>query len=437
MRALKIILAVVLSVTALCLALFAGFILLDPVVGTEQPPVTLDTDHIFVPQEPEATAQEEEPAPELPEEELPPVEEEEVPAEPVEDEAVTFAKAYAENMTLEEKIWQLFFVTPESLTGVNQATLAGETTKKSLEARPVGGIVYFAKNLEDKEQVQKLLSGTQSFSKTPLFLGVDEEGGLVSRVGGNEAIGTTLHPAAAEIGKTADMKTAYDTGAAMAAELRELGFNMNFAPVADIITEPENTEIGSRAYSSDPETAAAMVSATVRGLQQNGMVSCLKHFPGHGSTKADSHEGTSVSVRTVDELQENEWVPFRAGIEQGAAFVMLSHLTNENLSENPASLSVEVGAYLRQELKFEGIVITDSLQMGAIVDHYQSGEAAVMALWAGADMLLMPNDLQKAYDAVHTAVEAGALTEERITESVERIIATKYRFGMIREETAQ
>ena len=432
MRTLKIILAAVLSAAALCLALFAGFILLDPVVGTEQPPVMLDTDHIFVPQEPEAAEPvEEEPAPEPPVEELPPEEEKEVPAEPVEDEATAFARAYAETMTLEEKIWQLFYVTPEGLTGVNQATLAGETTKKALQEKPVGGIVYFAKNLEDREQAQKLLSGTQSFSKTPLFLGVDEEGGLVSRLGGNEKLGTTLHPAAAEIGAAADMAVAYDTGAVMASELKELGFNMNFAPVADIITEPENTEIGTRAYSDDPQTAAAMVSATVRGLQQNGVVACLKHFPGHGSTKADSHEGTSVSTRTLEELLANEWVTFRAGIEQGAAFVMLSHLTNENLSANPASLSVEVGAYLRQELKFEGIVITDSLQMGAIVDHYQSGEAAVMALWAGADMLLMPNDLQKAYDAVHTAVEAGALTQERITESVVRILAAKYRFGIL------
>ena len=437
MRVIQSILAVILSLAALCLLAFGGFILLDPVIGAEQPAVTLDTNHIFIPQEPEAVppAVEPQPEPVLPPVEEPPAEQPPEEQPPQEDLAVTLARAYAAGMTLDDKIWQLFFTTPEGLTGVSPVTLAGETTKKSIEARPVGGIVYFAANLQDRSQVQKLLSGAQSFAKTPMFLGVDEEGGLVSRVGDNEALGTTKHPSAADVAKTANMKNAYDVGETMAKELSELGFNLNFAPVADVVTNPDNKEIGSRAYSDDPVMVSAMVAAMVQGLQQNGMVSCLKHFPGHGSTAADSHLGTSVSDRTPEQLRETEWLPFKAGLEQNAAFVMLSHLTNPHLSALPASMSLEVVAYLRNELKFDGVIITDSHQMGAITDHYLPGEAAVLSLWAGVDMILMPTDLQAAFDGVKQAVTDGTLTEERITESVVRILTVKYRFGIM--ETQQ
>lgn len=445
MRTLKIIAACLLSLAAVCLLAFSVFILLDPVVGTRQPPVTLDTEQIFVAQEPEAQVslpepeQEEVPREPEAEEDLPQQEEPapEEPPQPAEDEAVTLAKQYAAAMTTEEKIWQLFFVTPESLTGVNRATRAGETTQKAVQAKPVGGIVYFAENFEDREQAVELLGNVQSYSKTPLFLGVDEEGGTVSRVGSNPELGVTSHEAAAVYGERADMKATYEVGKTMALELGALGLNLNFAPVADVITNGANTVIGSRAYSMEPETAAAMVSAMVQGLQQNGMASCLKHFPGHGSTAEDTHVGTAVSERTVEQMQRTEWVPFEAGIEQDAAFVMMAHLVNENLSPLPASLSPETVAVLRQELGFDGIIITDSLQMGAITARYSSDTAAVMALQAGVDMLLMPNDLQKAYDGVQKALQDGTLTEERITESVVRILAAKYRFGLLKQETAQ
>ena len=161
------------------------------------------------------------------------------------------------------------------------------------------------------------------------------------------------------------------------------------------------------------------------------MAACPKHFPGHGSTETDSHEGKSVSTRTLEELQQTEWIPFQAGIDQGAAFVMVGHQTNENLSPMPASLSPAVMAYLRNELNFDGIIITDSLQMGAILNEYTSAEAAVLALQAGADMLLMPNDLQTAYDGVLAAVADGTLTQARIDESVLRILTAKYAFGIL------
>ena len=223
-------------------------------------------------------------------------------------------------------------------------------------------------------------------------------------------------------------------GQTMADELLELGFNLNFAPVADVITNPNNTEIGNRAYSDDPQVAAAMVEAMVQGLQSHKMMACLKHFPGHGSTEADSHADRSVSVRTMEELRQTEWIPFRAGIEADAAFVMLSHLTNENLSTMPASLSPEVVACLRQELGFTGIVITDSQQMGAITNYYTPAEAAVKALQAGADMILMPADPVAAVQGIVAAVESGALTRARLEESVGRIFAVKTQYGLLPPE---
>ena len=233
------------------------------------------------------------------------------------------------------------------------------------------------------------------------------------------------------MGASGERSDALEMGYTIGGYLRQYGFNLDFAPVADIVTNPNNTEIGDRAYSDDPAVAAPMVSAMVEALQRGGMLSCLKHFPGHGSTEADSHEGLSVSTRTLEELRSTEWQTFRAGIESGAAFVMVGHQTNRNLYDLPASLSPEVMGYLRDELGFEGIIITDSLKMGAIVNDYTSAQAAVLAIQAGADMILMPNDLDTAYHGLLSAVTDGALTEDRINESVLRILTAKYRFGIM------
>ena len=433
MKSFKIILAVLLSLVAAGLLVMTALVLMDPIRLENRQPTTLQTDAIFVPQEPEELPEEVVPEEEEAPEEEAPAEEppaEEVPVEEVPEE-VKKASSYLSGMTEEEKLWQLFLVTPENLTGVGLATRAGEATKEALEKKPVGGLCYFAANLEDREQVVELLSNTQSYAKTPLFLGLDEEGGAVSRAGSNEALGVTKFEAAAEYGKRADMAEVYQVGETMAKELTALGFNLNFAPVADVLVEPENTEIGSRAYSSDPSVTSAMVAAMVQGLQQGGMASCLKHFPGHGSTLTDSHEGTAVSQRTVEELRQVEWEPFRSGIEKGVSLVMLSHLTNPNLSEKPASLSAEVVGMLREELGFGGVIITDSMQMGAITEHYDSGEAAVLALEAGADMIMIPADLQAAYDGVKQALTDGRLTWEAVDQHVLRILTAKYQMGIM------
>ena len=440
MKVLKALGATVLILLCTALLAFSGFFLWSSIPRADRQPERLDTEDIFLeetPTDPLPPADDaEEPAPEqTPEEEEVPEqqpEEEEPPEE--EPEPLTPAQAaaaYLQTMTPEERIWQLFFVTPESLTEHELVTRAGETTQEFIQSRPVGGLIYFADNLIDREQVQALLGNVQTYSKTPLFLGVDEEGGVVSRAGSNDALGVTHFEPAEEYGLRGNAEEVYYVGRVMALELGQLGFNLNFAPVADVITNENNTEIGSRAYSSDPNVAAPLVSAMVQGMQEAGMAACLKHFPGHGSTETDSHEGKSVSTRTLEELQQTEWIPFQAGIDQGAAFVMVGHQTNENLSPMPASLSPAVMAYLRNALNFDGIIITDSMQMGAILNEYTSAEAAVLALQAGADMLLMPNDLQTAYDGVLAAVADGTLTQARIDESVLRILTAKYAFGIL------
>lgn len=427
----------------LCLAVvvFFGSFLLRAIPQKQTELPVLETDQIFDPiEEPEAEPEPEEetPAeePEVvepePEEEPEPEPEPEQPVEPdTPDGNEEKARVYLQTMTLEEKIWQMFLVTPDDLTGKSPVQRAGEQTQAALEAKPVGGLIYFSSNLTDRQQVVDMLTATQSYAKTPLFLGVDEEGGLVSRLGTLDGSGVTHFAAAAEYGAAGDTQAIYDVGNTLAQQLGELGFNLDFAPVADIVTNPNNTEIGSRAYSDDPEVAAPMVAAMVQGLQDGGMLSCLKHFPGHGSTEADSHQGTSVSTRTLEELRQTEWVTFQAGIDAGASFVMISHLTNENLSSLPCSLSEEVMTALRQELGYEGLIITDSLQMGAIVDNYTSAQAAVLAICAGADMLLMPNDMDVAFEAIVAAMDEGFITESRIDESVLRILTTKYQFGIM------
>lgn len=438
MRVFKIILTILVTIFAVTVLCFAGFFLWNAIPKASTGPDVLQTDQIFepdqtddTPPQPEAPAvQEPDPQP-TPDPEPTPDEPDQAD-EPADQTTSSQAQAYLETMTQDEKIWQLFFVTPEAITGVNQATVAGDTTRDALARMPVGGLCYFAQNLENTQQVQQLLSGTQSYAKTPLFLGVDEEGGVVSRAGANDDIDVTHFDAAQTYGRKADVAEVYNVGKTLAQQLGALGFNLDFAPVADVVTNPNNTEIGTRSYSSDPQVAAPLVGAMVEGLQRGGMLSCLKHFPGHGSTETNSHLDKSISTRTLDELRETEWVPFQAGIDKGAAFVMISHLTNENLSDKPSDLSPEVMGYLRNELGFTGIIITDSQQMGAITSYYDSGDAAVLALQAGADMILMPEDLQAAFDGVKAALADGTLTQERIDESVLRILNTKYQFGIMK-----
>lgn len=338
------------------------------------------------------------------------------------------------DMSISDMIYQMMFVTPEAITNVGTVVRAGETTKKALEKYPVGGIVYFAQNFENREQTIEMISKTQEFSNVPLFISVDEEGGRVARLGSNPAMGTTKQPPMKTIGDSKEPQKAYDAGKTMGSELSELGFNVDFAPDADVIINSNNKEIGDRSFGTDPELVSKMVENAVKGLQDNGVSATLKHFPGHGSTYVDSHTGYSESNRTIDELRTTEFLPFKSGIDAGADFIMISHMTLVNATKEkvPSSISKEVITdMLINELGYKGIIITDSFSMGAITKEYSTADAAVRAVNAGVDMILMPSDLAGTHGAILEAVESGEISQERIEESVRKILLLKAKKKMI------
>ncbi len=332
-------------------------------------------------------------------------------------------------MTLEEKVCQLFMVTPEQLTHVSTVVQAGESTKASLEKYPVGGLVYFKQNILDEEQIKTMIANSRSYSKYPLFIGVDEEGGsLVARIANNEGFSVEKVPDMQTIGASEDYEAAYQAGRTIGSYLSELGFDMDFAPVADVLTNPNNTVIGKRSFGPDAKVDAQMAAQVVKGLKEYNIKAVLKHFPGHGGTDGDSHEAAVANERTLEQLEETEFLPFVSGIQAGAKFVMVGHISLPEVTGDsiPATLSPAIiGGLLRERLGFDGIVITDSMSMGAITNYYTPAEAAVKVIQAGGDMILMPADFEQAYEGVLDAVRDGTLSEERINESVYRILDCK------------
>ncbi len=336
------------------------------------------------------------------------------------------------SMTLEEKVNQLFFVTPEALTGEEAVTAAGEETKAALSTHPVGGIVLFSGNITGEKQLKELISGCKTAAaevcRLPLFIGVDEEGGTVARLGNSEEIDVPKLPNMSEIGASADSEKAYNAGSALGEYLSEYGFNLDFAPVADVLTNSENEVVKYRSFGSDPKAVAEMAVQLAKGLNDRGVAACYKHFPGHGATAGDTHEGYAYTDKTYSELKEAELVPFAEAIENNAEFIMVGHISLPNIigDNTPASLSsVIINDILKNDMGYEGIVITDSLSMGALTNSYSAEEIALKAVEAGADMLLMPSDFEAAYSAVLNAAESGVITEERIDESVRKIISLK------------
>lgn len=336
-----------------------------------------------------------------------------------------------DEMTLEQKVAQLFVVRPESLTGVSQVIAAGDATKAALEKMPVGGVVYFADNLQDTDQTREMLSNTMKFgeeiSGLPLFLCVDEEGGTVSRVGGNPGFGVDNVGDMCDVGATGDTDHAYEVAKHIGTYLQYLGFNVDFAPDSDIANNPDGT-MGLRSFGSTADVVAPMVAAQVRGFEDGGVLCSAKHFPGIGGALGDSHDGRIYSEKTLDEIRAEELVPFEAAMEENVPFIMVGHLSMPTITgdNDPASMSSEIVTdLLRDELGYEGIIITDSMAMGAATDSLPVERLGVEPLKAGVDMVLMPEDLEAAYQGVLDAVASGELTEERIDDSVRRVIKTK------------
>lgn len=333
-------------------------------------------------------------------------------------------------MTLHEKVCQIMFVTPEELTGEDGVTVAGDATRQALENYPVGGIVYFAKNLESQDQVKEMIDNSQKYSSIGLFVATDEEGGVVNRL--MDTVGTTYIGSMYYYKDDGD-ETAYENAYTIANDMSALGFNLDFAPVADVWSNPDNTVIGERAYSDDYAQAAELVGNAVKGFNDGGVMCTLKHFPGHGDTAEDSHYSSAYVHRTKEEIMADEMQPFRSGIEAGAEFVMVGHLIVPDIDEVPATLSYKIATgILREELKFEGVAITDSFEMESIADNYSVDDAVVMSVKAGMDMILQPKDMASAVNSIEQAVADGELSEDRIDESVRRILTLKESRGLLK-----
>lgn len=333
-------------------------------------------------------------------------------------------------MTLHEKVCQMMFVTPEELTGEDGVTVAGDATRQALENYPVGGIVYFAKNLESQDQVKEMIDNSQKYISIGLFVATDEEGGVVNRL--MDTVGTTYIGSMYYYKDDGD-ETAYENAYTIANDMSALGFNLDFAPVADVWSNPDNTVIGERAYSDDYAQAAELVGNAVKGFNDGGVMCTLKHFPGHGDTAEDSHYSSAYVHRTKEEIMADEMQPFRSGIEAGAEFVMVGHLIVPDIDEVPATLSYKIATgILRDELKFEGVAITDSFEMESIADNYSVDDAVVMSVKAGMDMILQPKDMASAVNSIEQAVADGELSEDRIDESVRRILTLKESRGLLK-----
>lgn len=331
-----------------------------------------------------------------------------------------------EVMPLEDKVAGLFIVTPESITGVSAAIQAGEGTQNALSQYAVGGIIYSNKNMQSAEQLSEMIDNTKLYSKYPLFIAVDEEGGKVSRVADADLADRV--DSAKTIGETGDANNAYQAGVTIGTYLAELGFNLNFAPVADL-ANVENSIMAERAFGSDAATVAPFVTAMMQGLIEQNVTACLKHFPGIGSTTQDTHDGLASTDRSLEDFKANELAVFQAGIDAGADMIMVGHVSAPALAgdNTPSSLSsAVVTGILRDEMKYKGVIISDALNMSAISEYYSSEQAAVMALKAGCDMILMPENFQEAYEGVLQAVAEGTISEERINDSLRRIYRIKY-----------
>lgn len=347
------------------------------------------------------------------------------------DPLVEQAAQIVSGMTLEEKVAQMFFITPEALTGYGQVTVAGDATNEAYQKYPVGGLIYNSQNLVDIDQTKTMMAKMQQYADSrislPVFLGVDEEGGSVTRIASNEAYGLTNVDNMSDIGATGDTQNAYQAGVTIGTYLSDLGFNLDFAPVADVLTVSDSV-IGNRSFGTDSELVASMALSELQGLESMGIQGVVKHFPGHGGVSGDSHSGVVSTDKSLEELFASELVPFQRAIDGGAEFLMVGHIAAPNVTgdDTPASLSkVMITDVLRTQMGYQGVVITDAMNMTAITANHAADEAAVLAVNAGADMILMPEDFGKAYNGVIDAVNNGTIEEYRINEAVVRIVKAK------------
>lgn len=326
-------------------------------------------------------------------------------------------------MTSREKIGQLFMV------GFLGTSVTTELASFIKEYKP-GGVILFSRNLESVEQIVELTNDLQRCSpKSPLLISIDQEGGRVSRL----PKGFTIFPPCGLLGRCNSSELAYAAASTTAKELRAVGINMNMAPVLDVNSNPDNPVIGDRAFGSTPDLVGELGLISAAGLQDNLVVACGKHFPGHGDTTTDSHKELPVVDASLERLHAVELPPFRRAAASGIASMMTAHVLFKALDgRQPATLSHAVITHLlRGEMGYDGLVLTDDLEMNAIADRYGSGEAAVRAMEAGCDVLLICKERKReveAFEAIERAVASMVIGLERLDRSVSRIQRVKQRF---------
>lgn len=351
---------------------------------------------------------------------------------PIIDPLTEEAIAVVAGMSLEQKVAQMFIVTPDELTGTTGATVVGNTTKRVYAEYPVGGLIYEKGNFKTKEQTKAMLEAMETLSietvALPIFLGVQEEGGKASIVASKSPIDVDNIDDMSEVGETGDSTKAYEAGQIIGNYLYDLGFNMDFAPVADVLTNSDNSTMAKRSFGSDGAVVGSMVCGALDGLAENNIIGVVKYFPGYGSTNGDGSEGPVSTEKNLEELKASELVPFQLAIDTRAGFIMVGHVSVPSITGNmlPSSLSeYMISQVLREDMGFEGVVVTDAMNKKAITASYGSAEAAVTAIEAGADIILMPEDFKEAYEGVLEAVRSGELSEERINASMVRIVKAK------------
>lgn len=332
-----------------------------------------------------------------------------------------------DNMTLREKIGQMIVV------GFDGETV-NEEVRNMIEQYHVSGVVLFGRNISSAQQTTDLLNElkrTNMKNSVPLILSLDEEGGRVSRVPKD----IVKLPASLTIAKKNDVELAHTVGVLLAKEVKQMGFNLDYTPVLDINSNPNNPVIGDRSFGADKEIVTKMGISTMKGLQSQGVIPVVKHFPGHGDTAVDSHLGLPVIEYGMDRLNDFELVPFEESIEQGADMVMVAHILFPEIDkEYPSSMSEKViKGILREQLKFDGVVITDDMEMGAIADNYGIEKAALQSVKAGNDLLLICHDYNKqiaAFTAIEKAVENNTIDINQINDSVYRILKLKHKYNL-------
>lgn len=322
-----------------------------------------------------------------------------------------------------DKIGQLFMV------GFDGPAVSADLAAFIKEYKP-GGVILFSRNLESAEQIVELTNNLQACSPhSPLLISIDQEGGRVSRL----PKGFTIFPPCDVLGRCNSSELAYAAAATTAKELKAVGINMNMSPVLDVNSNPANPVIGDRAFGTTPATVCELGLATAGGLQDNRVVACGKHFPGHGDTNADSHKELPVVEASRERLELIEFPPFRHAAAHGVATMMTAHVLYRALDDQrPATLSPTIiGKFLREELQYNGVVLTDDLEMHAIIDHYGIEEATVQSILAGCDMPLICKDRNRevaAISALDKAVADGTISVERLEQSLARIARLKERF---------